>query len=156
MRICIGIIEMSCSKTFIYRWNETYTWSNVNCCVHNIIVGKLWIEQYGTMEIINHKTGTFHQSKMFPFSSRCLLVHAWSNTLGTSWSRPHMADVLTALPYTFIYFRPPLRTELQTSGMVLSRLAQNWRLYSGLQVIIILFLYSVLINTGTWRPFCFV
>ena len=42
-----------------YRWNETYTWSNVNCCVHNIIVGKLWIEQYGTMEIINHTNGTF-------------------------------------------------------------------------------------------------
>lgn len=39
------------------KWNETYTWSNVNCCVHNIIVGKLWIEQYGTMDIINHKTG---------------------------------------------------------------------------------------------------
>jgi len=39
------------------QWNETYTWSNVNCCVHNIIVGKLWIEQYGTMEIINHTTG---------------------------------------------------------------------------------------------------
>ncbi|XP_034476432.1 oxysterol-binding protein-related protein 2 [Drosophila innubila] len=39
------------------KWNETYTWSNVNCCVHNIIVGKLWIEQYGTMEITNHSNG---------------------------------------------------------------------------------------------------
>ncbi|XP_017866919.1 PREDICTED: oxysterol-binding protein-related protein 2 isoform X1 [Drosophila arizonae] len=39
------------------KWNETYTWSNVNCCVHNIIVGKLWIEQYGTIEITNHATG---------------------------------------------------------------------------------------------------
>ncbi|XP_064096238.1 oxysterol-binding protein-related protein 1-like [Macrobrachium nipponense] len=36
---------------------EAYTWSNVNCCVHNIIVGKLWIEQYGNMEITNHATG---------------------------------------------------------------------------------------------------
>ncbi|KAG7165062.1 Oxysterol-binding protein-related protein 1-like 1 [Homarus americanus] len=36
---------------------EAYTWSNVNCCVHNIIVGKLWIEQYGSMEITNHATG---------------------------------------------------------------------------------------------------
>lgn len=25
------------------------------CCVHNIILGKLWIEQYGTMEIVNHR-----------------------------------------------------------------------------------------------------
>ncbi|XP_043237792.1 oxysterol-binding protein-related protein 1-like [Amphibalanus amphitrite] len=37
--------------------DEVYTWSNVNCCVHNVIVGKLWIEQYGTMEITNHRTG---------------------------------------------------------------------------------------------------
>lgn len=25
--------------------------------MHNIIVGKLWIEQYGTMEITNHSNG---------------------------------------------------------------------------------------------------
>ncbi|RZF34644.1 hypothetical protein LSTR_LSTR012726 [Laodelphax striatellus] len=39
------------------KWGEAYSWSSVNCCVHNIIVGKLWIEQYGTMEIVNHSTG---------------------------------------------------------------------------------------------------
>lgn len=32
-----------------------YTWSNPYCCVHNIILGKLWIEQYGTVEIVNHR-----------------------------------------------------------------------------------------------------
>ncbi|XP_076991874.1 oxysterol-binding protein-related protein 1 isoform X3 [Tamandua tetradactyla] len=37
--------------------NEAYTWTNPTCCVHNIIVGKLWIEQYGNVEIINHRTG---------------------------------------------------------------------------------------------------
>lgn len=42
---------------FVLRWGEAYTWTNVNCCVHNVIVGKLWIEQYGTMEIVNHSTG---------------------------------------------------------------------------------------------------
>ncbi|XP_046377333.2 oxysterol-binding protein-related protein 1-like [Haliotis rufescens] len=36
--------------------NEVYTWQNVNCCVHNIIVGKLWVEHYGTMEVTNHST----------------------------------------------------------------------------------------------------
>ncbi|XP_034109425.1 oxysterol-binding protein-related protein 2 isoform X1 [Drosophila sulfurigaster albostrigata] len=49
------------------KWNETYTWSNVNCCVHNIIVGKLWIEQHGTMEITNHSTG--HTAKLIFKSS---------------------------------------------------------------------------------------
>lgn len=36
--------------------NETYTWSNINCCVHNVIVGKLWVEHYGVQEIQNHNT----------------------------------------------------------------------------------------------------
>ncbi|CAN0195723.1 unnamed protein product [Lampetra fluviatilis] len=39
------------------RYGEAYTWTNPSCCVHNVIVGKLWIEQYGTVEITNHKTG---------------------------------------------------------------------------------------------------
>ncbi|XP_055631567.1 oxysterol-binding protein-related protein 2 isoform X2 [Toxorhynchites rutilus septentrionalis] len=39
------------------KLGEAYSWSNVNCCVHNIIVGKLWIEQYGVMEVISHKHG---------------------------------------------------------------------------------------------------
>ncbi|XP_076355677.1 oxysterol-binding protein-related protein 2-like isoform X2 [Tachypleus tridentatus] len=41
----------------LLRHKEVYTWSNVNCCVHNIIVGKLWIEQYGAMELVGHTTG---------------------------------------------------------------------------------------------------
>ncbi|XP_077376556.1 oxysterol-binding protein-related protein 1-like isoform X2 [Festucalex cinctus] len=38
-------------------YNEAYTWTNPTCCVHNIIVGQLWIEQYGSVEVVNHKTG---------------------------------------------------------------------------------------------------
>lgn len=40
---------------FVSRYNETYTWTNPTCCVHNIIVGQLWIEQYGNVEVINHR-----------------------------------------------------------------------------------------------------
>ncbi|XP_030830790.1 oxysterol-binding protein-related protein 1 isoform X2 [Strongylocentrotus purpuratus] len=39
------------------KHGESYTFHNVLMCVHNLIVGRLWIEQYGTLEIINHKTG---------------------------------------------------------------------------------------------------
>uniref|UniRef100_A0AAR2J4H5 Oxysterol-binding protein n=1 Tax=Pygocentrus nattereri TaxID=42514 RepID=A0AAR2J4H5_PYGNA len=41
----------------LLKHKEAYTWSNPFCCVHNVIVGKLWIEQYGTVEIVNHSTG---------------------------------------------------------------------------------------------------
>ncbi|XP_029447010.1 oxysterol-binding protein-related protein 1 isoform X5 [Rhinatrema bivittatum] len=47
-----GIITLE-----LLKHNEAYTWTNPTCCVHNIIVGKLWIEQYGSVEISNHKTG---------------------------------------------------------------------------------------------------
>ncbi|TWW57082.1 Oxysterol-binding protein-related protein 1 [Takifugu flavidus] len=39
----------------LLKHKEAYTWTNPMCCVHNIILGKLWIEQYGTVEIINHR-----------------------------------------------------------------------------------------------------
>jgi len=41
------------------KHDEVYTWNNVNSCVHNIIVGQLWIEQYGQIEITNHTTGDY-------------------------------------------------------------------------------------------------
>ncbi|XP_050314790.1 oxysterol-binding protein-related protein 2 [Anthonomus grandis grandis] len=36
------------------KLKEAYTWTNVTCCVHNIIMGKMWMEQCGNMEIISH------------------------------------------------------------------------------------------------------
>ncbi|XP_024267814.1 oxysterol-binding protein-related protein 1-like isoform X2 [Oncorhynchus tshawytscha] len=47
-----GIITLELPK-----YNEAYTWTNPTCCVHNLIVGQLWIEQYGNVEVLNHKTG---------------------------------------------------------------------------------------------------
>ncbi|XP_076133442.1 oxysterol-binding protein-related protein 2b [Alosa pseudoharengus] len=41
----------------LLKHKEAYTWTNPYCCVHNVILGKLWIEQYGTVEIVNHSTG---------------------------------------------------------------------------------------------------
>ncbi|KAL8577247.1 hypothetical protein ACOMHN_022435 [Nucella lapillus] len=46
-----GIITLSLPK-----YKEAYTWQNVNCCVHNVIVGKLWVEHSGTVEIVNHQS----------------------------------------------------------------------------------------------------
>ncbi|CAG0899435.1 unnamed protein product [Cyprideis torosa] len=39
------------------KWKETYTWKNVSCSVHNVIIGKMWMEISGTLEIRNHSTG---------------------------------------------------------------------------------------------------
>lgn len=33
--------------------DEVYTWNNVNCVINNILVGSLWMEQVGVMNIVN-------------------------------------------------------------------------------------------------------
>ena len=40
------IIGFKCDSLFLlhFRHGEFYTWQNINCCVHNVIVGKLWVE----------------------------------------------------------------------------------------------------------------
>lgn len=45
-----------------------YTWRNVTTTVHNIIVGKLWVDQHGDTDIINHKDGTKCHLKYIPYS----------------------------------------------------------------------------------------
>uniref|UniRef100_A0A3P8X3E1 Oxysterol-binding protein n=1 Tax=Cynoglossus semilaevis TaxID=244447 RepID=A0A3P8X3E1_CYNSE len=41
----------------LLKHKDVFTWTNPVCCVHNIILGKLWLEQYGVVEIVNHSTG---------------------------------------------------------------------------------------------------
>ncbi|XP_071569289.1 oxysterol-binding protein-related protein 2 isoform X1 [Temnothorax longispinosus] len=36
------------------KWKESYTWQNVNCILHNVLVGQLWMEQSGPLEIRQH------------------------------------------------------------------------------------------------------
>ena len=34
-----------------------YTWRKVSTTVHNIVVGKLWVDNHGEMDIKNHRNG---------------------------------------------------------------------------------------------------
>ncbi|XP_068102557.1 oxysterol-binding protein 2 isoform X2 [Hyperolius riggenbachi] len=45
-----------------------YVWKKVTSTVHNIIVGKLWIDQSGDIEITNYKTKDKCQMKFTPYS----------------------------------------------------------------------------------------
>ncbi|OQR70774.1 oxysterol-binding protein-related protein 1-like [Tropilaelaps mercedesae] len=48
--------EGSVRVRFPKRDNEEYIWSNVDCCIHNIILGTLYFEQYGDQIITCDKT----------------------------------------------------------------------------------------------------
>lgn len=45
-----------------------YTWSKVTITIHNIIVGKLWVDQSGDSIIVNHTTGDYCKHKYFAYS----------------------------------------------------------------------------------------
>lgn len=45
-----------------------YVWRKVTSTVHNIIVGKLWIDQSGDIDIVNHRTKATCQLKFSPYS----------------------------------------------------------------------------------------
>lgn len=51
----------------IPKYNDMYDFKQVTACVHNIVVGKMWLDNYGEMEIVNRTTNdrciiNFHKS----------------------------------------------------------------------------------------------
>ncbi|KAK6035852.1 hypothetical protein COOONC_26644 [Cooperia oncophora] len=58
------------SDTHVYfpGTKNHYSYKKITTTVHNIIVGKLWIDNHGDMEIINHGTGDKCVVKFFPYS----------------------------------------------------------------------------------------
>ncbi|CAH8652944.1 unnamed protein product [Dicrocoelium dendriticum] len=51
----------------LYRHNEVYTWQYPSLIVHNLLMGKMWVEHVGPMEVTNRTTGAkchleFHPS----------------------------------------------------------------------------------------------
>lgn len=48
----LGISHLEFTKS-----GNHYTWRKVTTTVHNIIVGRLWVDNYGEMDITNHTTG---------------------------------------------------------------------------------------------------
>uniref|UniRef100_H2ZFT6 PH domain-containing protein n=1 Tax=Ciona savignyi TaxID=51511 RepID=H2ZFT6_CIOSA len=58
-----GVVHLKFHKSGNY-----YTWRKVTTTVHNIIVGKLWVDQSGDAEVVNHTTGDRCKHKYFAYS----------------------------------------------------------------------------------------
>lgn len=35
-----------------------FSFSLLSTCAHNVIIGGMWVDHFGTLEIVNHTTGT--------------------------------------------------------------------------------------------------
>uniref|UniRef100_H3A5E1 Oxysterol-binding protein n=1 Tax=Latimeria chalumnae TaxID=7897 RepID=H3A5E1_LATCH len=64
----LSIMPLGTIHCIFHNSGHHYTWKKVTTTVHNIIVGKLWIDQSGEIDIVNHKTGDQCHLKFAPYS----------------------------------------------------------------------------------------
>ncbi|XP_029430948.1 oxysterol-binding protein 1 isoform X2 [Rhinatrema bivittatum] len=64
----LSIMPLGTIHCIFHETGNHYTWKKVTTTVHNIIVGKLWIDQSGEIDIMNHKTGEKCNLKFVPYS----------------------------------------------------------------------------------------
>lgn len=64
----VNTIKKLYSNVTTFCPGNHYTWRKVTTTVHNIIVGKLWLDQHGDMDIINHKDGSKCKLTYIPYS----------------------------------------------------------------------------------------
>ncbi|KAM6895083.1 oxysterol-binding protein 1-like isoform 2-T2 [Lycodopsis pacificus] len=64
----ISIMPLGTIHAVFERGDNHYTWKKVTTTVHNIIVGKLWIDQSGEIDVVNHTTGDRCHLKFAPYS----------------------------------------------------------------------------------------
>ncbi|XP_076045090.1 oxysterol binding protein isoform X2 [Oratosquilla oratoria] len=64
----LQIIPLGIAHLLFNSSGNHYTWRKVSTTVHNMIVGKLWLDNHGEMEIVNHKTGDKCCLKFIPYS----------------------------------------------------------------------------------------
>ena len=55
LHACIEAYPEGIQTVELPEHDEVYTWHNLKVTAHNIVLGKMWFEQTGRIEIINHK-----------------------------------------------------------------------------------------------------
>ncbi|KAJ8286763.1 hypothetical protein GJAV_G00043020 [Gymnothorax javanicus] len=68
---CISVKPLGTIHLQFHASGNHYTWSKVTSTVHNIILGKLWIDQSGDIEIINHASKDSCRLTFCPYSYFC-------------------------------------------------------------------------------------
>ncbi|XP_062333295.1 oxysterol-binding protein 1 isoform X10 [Osmerus eperlanus] len=64
----LSIMPLGSIQCIFEKSNNHYSWKKVTTTVHNIIVGKLWIDQSGEIDVVNHTTGDRCHLKFAPYS----------------------------------------------------------------------------------------
>ncbi|XP_069475236.1 oxysterol-binding protein 2 isoform X2 [Ambystoma mexicanum] len=64
----LSIMPLGCIHLEFPSSGNHYVWRKVTSTVHNIIVGRLWVDQSGDIDIVNYKTKDMCHLKFTPYS----------------------------------------------------------------------------------------
>jgi len=54
----------------IPKYGDHITWNRATLCIHNVVLGKPWIDNYGEVSVVNHSTGEVARVRFHKASSR--------------------------------------------------------------------------------------
>ncbi len=63
--LCNGVAHLK-----IPKFGDHITWNRATLCIHNVVVGKLWIDNYGEVLVRNHSTGEMSRVRFHKATSR--------------------------------------------------------------------------------------
>jgi len=66
--LCFLFIFSGIAHMVFPKSGNHYTWRKVTTTVNNIIVGRLWVDNHGEMDIKNHTTGDNCHLKYYAYS----------------------------------------------------------------------------------------
>eukprot|EP00041_Stephanoeca_diplocostata_P028839 m.834430 g.834430 ORF g.834430 m.834430 type:complete len:800 (-) comp23448_c0_seq3:368-2767(-) len=64
----LEVLPTGLSHLLFKKSGDHYTWTKTPTTINNIIVGKLWVDQHGKMDITNHNTGDVGTVEYIPYS----------------------------------------------------------------------------------------
>jgi len=53
----IDVTVLGSNRFRTKKYDDYFTWGHLDTCAHNVILGGMWVDHYGTVEINNHTTG---------------------------------------------------------------------------------------------------
>ena len=100
LRWDICVCMCLCVSVSVCRYGEAYSWQYVNCCVHNIIVGKIWIEHVSRQSFCAFCATCFFSKMLVGWL--CYLFIDWLIDWLASWLTDLLIDSLLNF-FLFIY-----------------------------------------------------
>jgi hypothetical protein len=78
--LCNGVVHLK-----IPKFGDHITWNRATLCIHNVVVGKLWIDNYGEVLVRNHSTGEMARVRFHKATSQqqCHISGKVTDTLST-------------------------------------------------------------------------